>query len=269
MGERLARRLRGVVEPFARAKVQVTAEPLATLRFDAWRDALPPFISLSLYRLRPLKGGALVVVEPNFVVSMVDTFYGGSGAVSSTRTREFTATEEHVLGRLVEGVVEKLVDVWSEVIPLTAALASRETNAGYANLVRPDEPVVVQRFTIVPGQGRPSAVSIVYPLGALRPYEAQLSAKVHAEAGPSDGEWRARMAAALQDVRLPVRSVLARPELTVAQLMALTPGDVIPITLAPKVPLIVANKLLASGTIGEQDGRAALMIDHIERDART
>jgi flagellar motor switch protein FliN/FliY len=38
---------------------------------------------------------------------------------------------------------------------------------------------------------------------------------------------------ALENVRLPVRSVLARPELSVAQLMALKPGDVIPITLAP------------------------------------
>jgi flagellar motor switch protein FliM len=31
------------------------------------------------------------------------------------------------------------------------------------------------------------------------------------------------------------------------------------------VPLIVANRRLASGTIGEREGRAALMIDHIEQ----
>lgn len=266
IGERLARRIRTVVEPFSRAKAQVTAEPIETLRFDEYRADLPPFISLSLYWLRPLKGSVLMVIEPDFITSMVDAFYGGSGGPSRTRTRgEFTPTEERLLARLADAVVEKLVETWAEIATLTATLASRETNVAYASPVRGDEPVVVQRFTISPGQGRGTVLSIVYPLSALRSYEAQLSAKVHADAGPADGEWRARLEYALDGVSLPVRSVLARPELSVAQLMALKPGDVIPITLAPKVPLIVANRKLGHGTIGERDGRAALMVEHVER----
>lgn len=264
MAERMARHLRGVLEPFARGKVQVTADRHHTERFDSWRAGLPSFTSLSLYRLRPLKGGVLVVVEPDFVTAMVDAFYGGSG-MATKRGREFTATEERLLGRLTDGAIEGVITVWQDVTALNPTFVSRETNAAYASLVRADEPVVVQRFVITPGAGRSSAVSIIYPLAALRPYESQLAAKVHADHGPADGEWRARMAQALTQVQLPVRSVLARPELTVAQLMALKPGDVIPITLAPKVPLIVANRRLAYGTIGEQEGRAALMIDQVEQ----
>lgn len=265
MAERLARILRGVVEPFSRGKVQVTAEHHQTMRFDRWRAELPSFTSLSLYRLRPLKGGVLAVIEPEFVTGLLDTFYGGSGGPARNRAREFTPTEERLLTRLSDGVMDGVVNVWGDVAPLSATYVSRETNAAYASLVRPDEPVVIQRFVITPGQGKSSILSIVYPLAALRPYETQLAAKVHADHGPADGEWRARMATALQGVHLPVRSVLARPELTVAQLMALKIGDVIPITLAPKVPLIVANKRLAYGTIGEQDGRAALMIEQVEQ----
>jgi len=60
-----------------------------------------------------------------------------------------------------------------------------------------------------------------------------------------------------------VRSVLARPELTMGQLMALKPGDVIPINLAAKVPLLVGSKRFAEGTIGEQEGRAALLVESV------
>lgn len=265
MAERLSRHLRSVIEPFARTKVQVTAEHHQMMRFDRWRADLPSFTSISLYRLRPLKGGVLVVVEPEFVTSMVDAFYGGSGVAVKQRGREFTPTEERLLGRLTDGVIEGVVNVWADVAPFNPSFVSRETNAAYASLVRQDEPIVLQRFVITPGTGRSSIASIVYPLAALRPYEAQLAAKVHTDHGPVDGEWKARMVEALNHVRLPVRSVLARPELTVAQLLELKIGDVIPITLVPKVPLIVANKRLAYGTIGEQEGRAALMVEQVEQ----
>lgn len=263
MGERLARRIRTVVEPYARARTQVAVDPVETLRFEDWRGDLPAFTSLSLYRMRPLKNGVLVVVEPDFIARLVDAFYGGSGLAAKPKTKEFTPTEDRLLNKLTDAIVEKLVEVWAEVAVLTPVLASRETNAVYASLVRGDEAVIVQRFMVTPGTGRPTAISFVYPLSALRPYETQLAAKVHDDHGPADAEWRARLSHALENVRLPVRSVLARPQLSVSQLMALKVGDVIPITLPTKVPLIVANRPIAQGTIGEQEGRAALMIDQV------
>lgn len=267
IGERLARRLRGVLEPFARAKPSVVPEIIETLRFDAWRDQLPDFMSLSLYRLRPLKGGMLIAIAPDFITRLVDSFYGGNGlALPAVRHKEFTPAEERLLGRLTDAVVDSLVEVWAEVLPLTPALASRETNAGYASLVRGDELVVVQRFDIGAGQLPPTTIALVYPLSALRPYETQLSAKVHAEPGVVDDEFRERMARALEQVRLPVRSVLARPTLSLSEVLNLKAGDVIPITLAPRVPLLVANRRLAEGTIGEQEGRAALRIERMDAD---
>jgi flagellar motor switch protein FliM len=42
---------------------------------------------------------------------------------------------------------------------------------------------------------------------------------------------------------------------------------VIPITLSQTVPLLVGNRRFAEGTIGEQDGRAAMMIESLNKDA--
>ncbi|MGN6124025.1 MAG: flagellar motor switch protein FliM [Sphingomonas oligoaromativorans] len=271
IGERLARRLRDVFEPFARVKPKVEAESALTSRFETWRDALPEFTSISLYRLRPMKGGMLIAIQPEYVSRLVDSFYGGTGAVGAVvaRKREFTAAEERLLARLTDAITGAVVESWSEIVPLEPMLASRETNSGYASLVRGDESVVVQRFTISGGGPGKTSMDLVFPLTAMRAHEGQLAAKVHAEAGPVDSEFRYRMARALEGVSFPVRSVVARPTLSVSELMSLKPGDVIPITLSPRVPLIVGNRRLAEGTIGEQEGRAAFQIETIGANDRT
>ena len=265
VGEKMARRLRQVVEPLVQGRTKIVAEPIETVRFEHWRGDLPDFTSLNFYRVRPLKGGVLVNVQPEFVASVVDIFFGGTGIPGARRHAEFTPSEDAVITKMTDSIMEALVESWSEIITLAPALASRDTNAIFANLFRPEESVVIQRYTITPAHGRATSISILYPLGSLRTVEGSLTAKVHDEAGPADALWRNRVAAALNEVRLPVRSVLARPKISAAQLMSLKPGDVIPISVSAKVPLLVANRRFAMGTIGEKDGQAALLIDTIEK----
>ncbi len=80
--------------------------------------------------------------------------------------------------------------------------------------------------------------------------------------------WQSQLSHRMLDIRLPVRSVVARPTLSVAQMMALQVGDVIPIACPRSLPLLVADQPMADGVIGEQDGRAAFMIDVMTQEAR-
>lgn len=267
MGERIARRLRTAIEPFARVKPRVTAEPVAIRRFADWRGTQPEFTSLNTYRFRPLKGGLLLAVEPELISRLVDAFYGGSGVAGASRPKEFSGTEERLLGRLSDALMAVLTEIWSEVLPgVQPQLTGRETNAAFASLVRDEEAVAVCRFTIGLSQGRALPIDIVYPVASLRAVEGELSARVHDD-GLSASDWRDRLGQVLGDVRVEARSVLARPELSVAELMMLKPGDVIPISVAAMVPLIVAGRVVAHGKIGDQDGRAAIQIEKVERNA--
>jgi flagellar motor switch protein FliM len=264
MGERAARLLKSRVEPISRIKPRVKAEPVIVRRFDNWAAEQPNFTSLALYRFRPLKGGLLIAIAPDLVSRLVDAFYGGPGIHSERVVKEFTPTEERLLARLSEALIETLTEVWSEVMPAKAQLISRETSTAHAALVAPDQPVAIARFSIGFGGNRTSAVDIVYPVVALRAIEAQLSAKIHDDSGMSTVEWRERMADALGDVRIKARSVLARPTLSVAELLELQAGDVIPVSLPERVPLLISGRQIAWGRIGEQDGRAALLIEKVE-----
>ncbi len=265
MNDRLARRLREVIEPIAQARARVEAQPLETRRFEEWQRNQPDYMSLSLFRIRPGKGNMMIAIEPAFVSNMVDAFYGGTGGGSSSRSGEFTPSEDRLLGRLVTGISDMLAKTWGEFYPLDFTHAAHETNPSFASMLRGDEAVVVQRFSIKPGIARSTQIEILYPLALLQPIEEELVSRVHSDPDGDDGEWAGMMAGALENVTLPVRSVLARPEITVAQLMALKPGDVIPIKLSSTVPLLVGNHRFAEGTIGEQEGRAAMMIETIGR----
>ena len=264
LNERMVKRLRDVVEPFARAKPRVVTFPTEIRSFGDWQAEQSEFISLSLYAFRPLKGQILLRIEPEFVSRLVDAFYGGTGAPTSRRPREFTATEESLLGRLAEAVIGVLAEIWSEVVPVRPLLKGRETNVGFADLAGPDEAVAVTRFEVAPWAGTGSGIEILYPVAALRSVEAELAAKSSDEGSVRTGDWRERLSAAVGEIRIEARTVLARPELSLSELMQLREGDVIPVSLNKLVPLIVAGRRIALGSVGERDGKAALKIEKME-----
>ena len=263
MGEKIARAIRPAIEPIARARVSVTNEPLALRSYQDWQDEQPEFSALTLYRLRPLKGGMLVQIDANFIATLVEIFYGGApGANVKRKPGDFTASEELLLNRLLEKISAILASHWNDVTPVELAFGARETNVLHMPFLRGDEMAVVQNFTIAAGVP-PTVISVLYPLSMLRPIEEKLEARVQDEDIAASEDWRWRLGAALSQVSLPVRSVLARPEISVAELLALKPGDVIPITLPPRTPLLAGARQIADGVIGEQDGRAALMIEKV------
>jgi flagellar motor switch protein FliM len=263
LSERMARRVRDVVEPFARLKPRVSPSPVAIRRFESWRTEKPEFTSLHLYRFRPLKGGVLLAIDPEFISWLVDAFYGGSGTAQVKKAAEFTPTEERLLIRVVDALSTALTEVWSEVMPVSLQLTSRETNTAYATLVRREDPVAISRYTISTGAFRPTAIDVVYPVSSLRAVEGELAAKMLDDGGFVGHEWRERMVAALGNVRVHACSVLARPTMKLPDLMRLAPGDIIPINVPTLIPLTVEGRVVAQGTIGEVGTRAALRIQNI------
>jgi flagellar motor switch protein FliM len=265
LNERMVRRLRDVIEPFARVKPKVATEPCIVRGFAEWQAEQDEFTSLSLYAFRPMKGAILLKIDPEFVSRLVDAFYGGSGAQAPRRAREFTATEDSLLGRLCEALIGALAETWSEIVPVRPQLRARETNVGFAGLAKADEAVALARFTIAPWAGHSTVVEILYPVAGLRSIEPELAATSREDATAKTGEWRERLGTAVGELRIEARTVLARPELSLAELMQLKAGDIIPVSLSKHVPLIVAGRRIALGTVGEHDGRAALKIEKMEQ----
>lgn len=265
INDRLARRMRDLLETFLRGKPRVDADPVVLRPLKDWQAEQNAFTGLSLYGFKPLKGTLALNVPAELISRFVDYFYGGTGGATLAAPTEFTATEERLLARVSDALIGAFADVWREIAPIDPQLRGRETNVALAGLGGPDESMTVCRFQVTPPQGRPAAIEILFPAAALRSVEGALAAKSSDEAGARGEEWRAKLAATLGDVRIEARTVLARPELSVAELMQLKVGDVIPVSIPASVPLLVEGRTVAVGSIGEQDGKAALKVDRITR----
>ncbi|MBJ7444238.1 MAG: flagellar motor switch protein FliM [Sphingobium sp.] len=263
LGEKLGRRVRALVEPICGVRPQVEAQDAQLLDFAAWSAQVPAFTSISIYRMSPLKGQVLLRMDAAMISTLVDCFYGGIGNRPLPPRGEFTPTEDRLIARLSESLLARLVETWADILPLDPALIMRETGVGFAASAQPGDQMVVQRFMISITRDQLWPVDLVFPLAALRAVEPLMGTKLPADDEQSDPVWQARIARRMRDIRLPARTVLARPNLSLAELMQLKVGDVIPVTIGRSLPLIVGNRIVARGSIGEQDGRAAFQIEKI------
>lgn len=258
---------RGLANAFAMAggSAKVTGGDIRTLTFAEWKAGLEPAVAVARYRDRIIKGGLLLSVPSKIVASLVDIFYGGSGAIDPARL-SFGAAEQRLFDRFSDKAVETMVAAWAEVDQLAPVFVNSTFAVDDVAFGKPDDLVVVQKFATTDSQAGEGCIEIVYLLAALRSIPG-LQAFVDVAPEEADPAWRLRLLDAVLQSRLPVRTVIARPIVALSRLMSLAPGDFIPVTLPPRVPVTVAGRLLAHGTIGEANGRAAIKIDKLEQGA--
>ena len=263
LGEKLGRRLRALIEPISSVRPHVGVADAQVLDFAAWSADVPAFTSIGVYRIAPLKGQMLLRIDAAMISTLVDCFYGGLGNRPLPARGEFTPTEDRLISRISEGLIARLVDSWADILPLEPGLIIREAGIGFASAAQPGEQMVLQRFMLSIARDQEWPIDLLFPLSSLRAVEPLMGAKAPADEERTDPIWQARIAKRMRDIRLPARTVLARPNLSLADLMQLKAGDIIPVTISRSLPLIVGDRIVAHGSIGDQDGRAAFQIEKL------
>lgn len=269
LSARFARSLRGAVEPWLRQEVRSWAEPLSMGRFADYRaerpDGLTAWLPLAMSNDGAPPANALLVLDGRFVLELLDLFFGGAGTAPAELPTELTPAAEALVARIGAALAGPLAAAWEPVAKLGFAAGRVETNPALVAGFDGEDAAVVTRFGLQPATGRQTTVDVVYPVAALKPHAPSLTGKVARAAAAPDPAWRSSLTRAAMDVRFPVRSVLAEPRISLARLMDLQPGDVIPISFGPEVPVMVGRDRLGFGTVGTSNGRAAVRLTQISR----
>ena len=265
VNQHVARALRTLFEPMLRQPVKVAAEPIAVQRFDEYLStSCTTLASATLIGMAPLSGQAMLVLDGGFTFRLVDLYFGGPGLVPSPLPAEFTPTAEAMISRLAKGTAGRLAAGWAELAEIDFQVSRTETNPHMLSHIDGEDRVVRSRFLLTIGEGRPVPIDLLYPAASLKPIAAILSSKVQARRQAEDPSWTNNLMRAAMNVKLPVRSVLAEPVIPLAQLMSLKPGDIIPISFGPEIPLLVSGNRFARGAVGASNGRAAIRVHRIE-----
>jgi flagellar motor switch protein FliM len=265
VNQHIARSLRTLFEPMLRQAVKVTAEPIAVERWDDYLTARGPGLaSVTLIGMAPLSGQAMLVLDGGFTLRLVDLYFGGPGLAPVPLPTEFAPSTEAIIARLARGVADRLVAGWAELAEVSFIPGRTEANPRMLSTIDGDDRVVRTRFALSAGEARPVTIDLLYPAASLKPIAGILSSKVQARCQVEDPTWTNNLLRAAMNVKLPVRSVLAEPTIPLAQLMNLKPGDIIPISFGPEIPLLVSNNRFARGAVGASNGRAAIRVHRIE-----
>lgn len=262
VANQFARSLRDLIRALGAPAIQIERSGAEQVSFAEWSAAAAPAIFWR-YHAPPLKGPVVLAGSRSLLLQLVDIFYGGRGQLAAER-EELTDAEDRFAARLGRDIGMQLAAAWRGKLAIEPELDCVTADPAKLAAVRADDELFVQRFTLrgAPFEGR--TIMCAYPVAALRGIAGD-ELLPEAQGNGADPVWAGALDRALRDVRMPVRSVLARPEISLVKLLALEVGDIIPLNMPRHVPVTVAGRSFALGSIGEANGNAAIMIEHIEK----
>jgi flagellar motor switch protein FliM len=221
--------------------------------------ALPVPASLAVVRLKPLPGFAFVSVEPGLLLTLLDGFFGGSGRATVDPQAAIAPAAQRFLALMLRSFAADLTAAWAPVTPLELELVKQETNPRLVQLGAPLEALLVVKFTVEFG-ARSGRIDWLLPEVLLAPVREALAADGGQTTLLSQEAWAPALTAALQDAELETRAVLAQAQISLRELVRLSPGDIIPIGPPQQVTLFAGNVPLYRGRFGVSQGRNALKI---------
>jgi flagellar motor switch protein FliM len=263
INERLSREVRATLSSLLQTNVDVSANPFDTLKFSEFVRSLPVPTSLHVFRMEPLRGHGLIVLESQLVYNLIDTFFGGE-ALGKARVegREFTNIEEVMIKKAVVAVLKNIEASWAPIEPVKTTLIRSEMNPQFTAIVLPTDLVLVTRFEIELEQSAGNLV-VCYPYSMIEPMRNKLSSGVQAEVEEIDTNWRKMIREVILESEIVLRIELGKTEITGERLIYMQKGDIIQLDNDACDPLIcyVDGLVKLKGYAGVQRGFQAFQIN--------
>lgn len=263
VNERYARQLRLSFFNMLRRNTEISTTGVQMVKFAEYAHSLFVPASLNLVRIHPLKGTALVVIDPNLVFTIVDNFFGGDGRFhAKVEGREFTPTEQRIIKLILDLAFRELKEAWSPVLPIDVEFLNMEVNPSFANIVSPSEVVVVCPFH-VELEGGGGDMHVTMPYSMVEPIRELLEARMQSDRDARDERWMQSLRSELMGAEVELSSALAEIRLTVRELGQLRAGDVVPLELPETVTAMVEDIPVLRGVFGRSEGRHAIKVTGI------
>ena len=226
--ERFARLFRTNLSSLLRKVVSVGAISIETLKFGEFMKTLPVPTSLHLFRIDPLRGNAVFVVESKVIFILVDILCGGTGKGSyRVEGREFTAIENNLIKKVVQTALSDLEKAWNSLTDVKFIYQRSEINPQFAQIVPATDVVIVMTFE-VEMEYSSGTISLCIPYAMLEPIREKLqgSGLISAEMD-ADKQWSKRIYQSLFDSELDLIVELGRTNIQTKKIISLKKGDVI------------------------------------------
>jgi len=261
VNERFTRNLRVGLFNFIRRSPEISVGPVTVQRYSAFLRELAVPTNFNIVAIRPLRGSGLIVCEPALVFGVIDTLYGGIGKFQTRiEGRDFSATEQRVINRLVDVITSEYKKAWKGIYPLELDYQRSEMQPQFANIATPSEIVISTSFQLEIGDIT-GAIHFCFPYSTLEPIRDVLYSSTQGDSIEVDKRWVNVLTREIQAAEITLVAELARADATVEQLLSMKKGDFIELDRQPKIQATVDGVPIFECQYGTHNAKYAIRID--------
>jgi flagellar motor switch protein FliM len=219
--------------------------------------------NFNIVSVRPLRGSGLIVCDPTLVFAVIDSLFGGAGKYHTRiEGRDFSPTEQRIIGRLVDVICAEYKKAWHGVYPLELEYQRSEMQPQFANIATPSEVIVATSFTLEIGDAS-GTIHFCIPYATLEPIRDVLYSTIQGDSAEPDRRWVKLMTQQIQAANVELVAELAHAPATVEQLLSFKTGDFIELDLKPSIQAKVRGVPVLDAHYGISNGKYALKVDQL------
>lgn len=261
VNERFARNLRISLFNFIRRSPEISVGPVQVQRYSAFLRELAVPTSFNIMAVRPLRGNGMIVCEPSLIFGVIDTLYGGIGKFQSRiEGRDFSATEQRIINRLVDVISDEYKKAWRGIYPLELEYQRSEMQPQFANIATPSEIVVSSSFQLEIGE-MSGTIHFCIPYATLEPIRDVLYSSTQGDSMEVDRRWVNVLTREIQSADVTLVAELARASTTVEELLAMKAGDFIELERQPRIEATISGVPVFECQYGTHNAKYAIRIE--------
>lgn len=260
--DQFSRTYSGLMSAKLRNRLELRVHSIEQLAFGDFVSSLPNPSVLSVFRVQPLEGYAVLQFTPDIAFLLHDRLCGGDGLPMGT-ARGLTDIEAAVLRRQVISVFASLLgDAWQDVAEFKFELDYMESNPQFLQLASERDVIalVTMRLEL---NGISDMITICLPHRTLEPIMKDLTQiRMFESLRRPDPVGIEMLKTKVRSAIVPIEVELGKADVSVQDLLDLAKGDVIPLdrkkneTLDVKVGSMTKFK----GTPGRLGSRLGVVI---------
>lgn len=244
------------------AVVQIRPGEIQLKSYQQYLENVPAQADIQVFEIDALQALCAWSFDSRWVATAVDCVFGGAGRIPvRDLPRRVTHIELGVRQRLLESLATAYEAAWQAVYPIRLKTLRQEQQMSSLRLTAPQETVLHAQFVVAFNRVE-LEVNLCMPRRAIDCLNPAVSDDGK-DANAQPGAWSRSLQHQLHSTPVEAVAVLCEKELTVAQLLSLSIGQVLPIELSEPVRLMVDGVGMLSGRYGVRNGNYALKVEHI------
>ena len=175
MHETFARLTTASMSVQLRHKVQMHVKSVDQMTYEEFLRSIPNPTAMAIFNLNPLKGSAVLEIDPNVSSAITNRLFGGQGEAMEVN-RELSEIERTLMEGITVRMLENLKSAWSKIIDFSPQICQIETNPQFAMIVPPTEMIILVSFEISVGNVQ-GFINFCIPYLTIEPIIGKLSAQ--------------------------------------------------------------------------------------------